>query len=198
MTARNQASLKADNPWPRIGWWTAASLLVVAFCLGFMVLGREQQDGPPLGMWRAICRAVGIGGDNAAASEPQPPLRVPSSLAWIPTTLAQIANGNAEHGAFVAANCTACHGEQGVSQSDMFPTLAGMDAATIYKQLDDFRSGKRQADGMTGIAQALTPEDSANVAAYFASRTDGLKPIAGAGYQAGHTLREADPAVRAG
>jgi cytochrome c553 len=30
-----------------------------------------------------------------------------------------------------------------VSASTLIPTLAGMDAAVIYKQLDDYRSGKR-------------------------------------------------------
>ena len=40
-------------------------------------------------------------------------------------------------------NCVACHGEHGVSPSGLIPTLAGMDAAVIYKQLDDYRSGKR-------------------------------------------------------
>jgi cytochrome c553 len=40
-------------------------------------------------------------------------------------------------------NCTACHGEQGASSSSLYPTLAGMDAAVIYKQLDDFRAGER-------------------------------------------------------
>jgi cytochrome c553 len=196
MMAHDEFSFTPNNPWPRIGWSATAILLVVAFFLGFLVLGREQLNGPPLGMWTAICRAIGIGGDSSAASEPQPPLLTPSRLAWVPATLAQISKGNAAHGAFIALNCTACHGEQGVSQSDMFPTLAGMDSAAIYKQLDDFRWGKRQSGVMNGIAQSLTPEASADVAAYFASLTTGLKPIAGLGYQAGRTLREADPAVR--
>jgi cytochrome c553 len=71
-------------------------------------------------------------------------------------------------------NCTACHGERGVSSSGLYPTLAGMDAAVIYKQLDDFRTGKRWWGAMNGIAQALSPEASANAAAYFASRSNGL------------------------
>jgi cytochrome c553 len=193
---REQGPFKIDNPWPRIGWWSAAGLVVAAFVLGFVVLGREQQNGPALGTWTAICRALGITADTSPAGEPQPPLRTPTRIAWTRATLAQIAGGNVEHGAFVALNCTACHGEQGVSQSDLFPTLAGMDAAVIYKQLDDFRAGKRSWGVMNGIAEALTAQDSADVAAYFASRTNGLAPVAGAGYQAGHTLREADHAVR--
>lgn len=194
--ARDPTPSRSDDRWSHIAWVSAGGLVVVAFLLGFVVLGREQQNGPALGIWTAICHAVGIGGDTRAASEPQPPLRTPTFLAWNPATLAQVAGGNAEHGAFIAVNCTACHGEQGVSQSDMFPTLARMDAAAIYKQLDDFHWGKRQWGVMNGIAQALTPRDAADVAAYFTSLTKGLKPITGAGYQAGRTLREADPGVR--
>src|SRR5437870_11378156 len=70
--------------------------------------------------------------DTGPAVEPQPPLRTPSRIAWTSATLAQVAGGNAEHGAFVALNCTACHGEQGVSQAGLYPTLAGMDGAAIY------------------------------------------------------------------
>ena len=71
-------------------------------------------------------------------------------------------------------NCTACHGEHGVSSSGLYPTLAGMDAAVIYKQLDDFRAGKRSWGAMNGIAQALSPQASADVAVYYASHTNGL------------------------
>jgi predicted ATPase len=48
------------------------------------------------------------------------------------------------------------------------------DAAVIYKQLDDFRAGKRSWGAMNGIAQALSPQASADVAVYFARRTGGL------------------------
>jgi cytochrome c553 len=160
------------------------------------VLGREQQNGQALGAWTAICRALGIASDTGPAGEPQPPLRTPTRVAWTSATLTEIARGNAEHGAFIALNCTACHGAQGISQSGLCPTLAGMDAALIYKQLDDFRSGKRSWGAMNAIAQALSPQDSADVAAYFTTRGSGLPPIAGERFQSGHTLRESDPTTR--
>jgi cytochrome c553 len=194
--AREQDIFKLDNPWPKIGWWSSAGLIVAAAILGFLVLGSVQQNGPRLGTWAAICRALGITADRGAADEPQPPLETPTRTAWTGDTLAQIANGKAEHGAFIALNCAACHGEQGVSKSSFFPTLAGMDAAVIYKQLDDFRSGKRSWGAMNAIAQALSQQDSADVAAFFASRGDGLPAATAEPFQAGHTLRESDPAVR--
>jgi cytochrome c553 len=194
--APEQGPFTLDNRWPRIGWWSSAGLLAVAVILGFVVLGREQQNGPSLGTWTAICRALGITADIGPAGEPQPPLRTPSRIAWTSATLAQVAGGNTEHGAFVALNCTACHGEQGVSQAGLYPTLAGMDGAAIYKQLDDFRAGKRSWGAMNAIAQALSAQDSADVGAYFASRINGLPPFVGERFQAGHTLREDNPAIR--
>jgi cytochrome c553 len=49
---------------------------------------------------------------------------------------------------------------------------------------------------MNAIAKALSPRASADVAAYFASRSDGLHSIRGEPFAAGHTLREDNPAVR--
>ncbi len=71
-----------------------------------------------------------------------------------------------------------------------------MDGAAIYKQLDDFRAGKRSWGAMNAIAQALSTQDSADVGAYFASRTNGLPPFVGERFQAGHTLREDNPPIR--
>jgi cytochrome c553 len=176
-----------DNPWPRIAWWLAAASIGVAFVLGFIVLGRYQQDGPTLTTWNAICRAIGITADIGPASEPQPPLRTPTELAWTSATLARIASGNEQHGAFIALNCAACHGDLGFSPTSFIPSLAGMDAAVIYKQLDDYRSGKRLWGVMGAMAGALNDQDSADVAVWYAHRTDRQTPVTG------HGPRQHDP-----
>jgi cytochrome c553 len=194
---RDQGPFKLDNPWPRIGWWLVAALVSVSVVLGFVVLARYQQNGPTLDTWSAICRAVGITADSGPAGEPQPPLRTPTRIAWTSATLARVASGSEQNGAFVALNCGACHGERGVSPSTLIPTLAGMDAAVIYKQLDDYRSGKRLWGVMSAIATALTVQDSADVAAYFAGSADGLPPVAGEGVpESGRSLRQNDPTIR--
>lgn len=195
--ARDRGPFKLYNRWPSIGWLSAAALVSVSFVLGFVVLARYQQDGPTLDAWTAICRAIGITADTGPAGEPQPPLRTPTRIAWTSATLAQIASGSEQNGAYVALNCGACHGERGVSPSTLIPTLAGMDATVIYKQLDDYRSGKRLWGVMNGIATALTVQDSADVATYFAGRQDGLPPIVGEGLpQSGRSLRQSDPTIR--
>jgi cytochrome c553 len=192
---REQGPFKTDNAWPRIGWRIAVALIVVSFALGFLVVSRSQQGGPTFGMWAAICRGLGITADARAALELRPTVRTPSRVAWTPETLDLIAHGDANHGAFVAINCTACHGERGISRSALYPTLAGMEATTIFKQLDDFRAGKRSSGVMSAIAMALTTQSSADVAAYFASQ-DGLPAPHGEPLQGGHTFRESDVAVR--
>jgi cytochrome c553 len=116
---------------------------------------------------------------------------------WTGSTLDQIAAGNAKDGAFIALNCTACHGEGGVSTTDLIPTLAGMDSAVIYKQLADYRSGKRLWGVMNGMAEALSVKDWADVANYFEGRPGGLPAVTGLRVpEAGRTLRQNDPAIR--
>ena len=197
MTDRDQGPSRPDNSWPRFGWWSTAAVVGVFAVLSFVVVARYQQNGPALDPWTAICRAIGIGADDRLAGAPQPPLRMPTGIAWTRDTLARVASGSEQNGASVALNCGACHGENGVSPTTLIPTLAGMDATVIYKQLDDFRSGKRLWGVMSAIARALTIEDSADVAAYFASRADGLAPVTGEGVpESGRSLRQSDTTIR--
>jgi cytochrome c553 len=194
---REQGPFKLNNPWPRIAWGSMTVVFVVSFLIGFFVLGRFQQNGPTLGGWAAFCRAIGLSADSGPAGEPQPPRRTPTRIAWTQDTLARIESGNERHGAFVALNCGACHGDGGVSRSILIPTLAGMNPSVIYKQLDDYRSGKRLWGTMSAIATALSDQDSADVAAYFAHRPGGLDPITSEGApQSGRSLRQRDPAIR--
>src|SRR5260370_35474083 len=74
-----------------------------------------------------------------------------------------------------------------------------MNSAVIYKQLDDYRSGKRLWGVMSALATALTDQDSADVAAYFAHRPNGLTPVAGEGAPpAGRRRSQPDPGIRRG
>jgi cytochrome c553 len=194
--SRETGPFKTHSPWPKIGWGIATVLIVVSFALGFLVVSPAQQGGPTLGVWAAICRGLGLTSDTRAALEGRPRLLTPSRIAWTPQTLAVVSRGDITHWAFVALNCMACHGEGGVSRSDLYPTLAGMEAVTIFKLLDDFRSGKRSNGVMNAIATALTPENSADVAAFFASRPEGMPAPTGQSLQGGNTLHEENIAVR--
>lgn len=186
----------AGNPWPRIGWITLAATVAVSVVLSFFVLSRYQQNGPVLDTWSAICRGLGLTADNGPASEAKPPLRVSSDIAWTAGTLDKIRAGDAKRGAAIAANCFACHGKNGVSNAGLMPTLAGMNADVIYKQLDDFLNNLRPWRDMTLVASLLSERDRADVAAYWASLPGLPKYGANPAPTAGRSLRQADPAIR--
>jgi len=194
---REQGPFKLNNRWSRIAWGSIAAVCIVSFFLGFLVLARFQQNGPTLGSWDAFCRALGLTADSQPSRAPQPPQRTPTRIAWTRDTLTRIESGDEQHGALVALNCEACHGDHGVSASGLIPTLAGQNSAVLYKQLDDYRSNKRQWGVMGAIATALSAQDSADVASYFARRPDGLAPPAGQGIpKGGRSLRQRDPVIR--
>ena len=65
--------------------------------------------------------------------------------------------------------CTACHGENGISQTENIPSLATQPDAFIQWQLVFFRSGTRKNEQMQPVVEPLTNEDIRNLAAYFAS-----------------------------
>lgn len=75
--------------------------------------------------------------------------------------------GDAKAGAGKAAVCQACHGANGNSVSPQFPSLAGIGAAYIAEQLQNFKDGKRNNPIMMPLAAALSPQDMANLGAYF-------------------------------
>ena len=65
--------------------------------------------------------------------------------------------------------CSACHGENGISQIENTPSLAAQPDAFLQWQLVYFRSGTRKNEQMQPIVEPLTNEDIRNLAAYFAS-----------------------------
>ena len=87
--------------------------------------------------------------------------------------LASVAHaaGNAVAGEkIVTGVCAACHGIDGNSVITTNPKLAQQHPEYIAKQLANFKSGERKNAIMSGMAGALSPEDMANVAAYFGAQ----------------------------
>ena len=79
------------------------------------------------------------------------------------------------HGADIAAGkakaelCIGCHGENGISQMENIPSLAGQQDQYIQWQLVYFRAGSRKNEQMQPIVEQLNNEDIRNLGAYFAS-----------------------------
>ena len=96
-----------------------------------------------------------------------PPVRVPSNVAWTHETIAIASGGNAFRGLLIARRCNHCHGEEGFSSVPIIPNLAGEDQLSFWKQMQDFRSGKRISPVMQGVADRLSARDSADLAAYY-------------------------------
>ncbi len=69
----------------------------------------------------------------------------------------------------VQQTCAVCHGLDGLGKNPDVPNLAGESPIYIRTQLHAFKSGARQHQQMSIIAQGLSDEDIANVAAWFSS-----------------------------
>ncbi|MGJ5032787.1 c-type cytochrome [Bradyrhizobium sp. HKCCYLRH3059] len=74
-----------------------------------------------------------------------------------------------EAGKAKAELCAGCHGENGISQTENIPSLAGQQDQFIQWQLVFFRAGTRKNEAMKPIVDQLTNEDIRNLGAYFAS-----------------------------
>ncbi|WP_461521005.1 c-type cytochrome [Porticoccus sp.] len=81
------------------------------------------------------------------------------------------AGGDAAAGQAKTAMCAGCHGVDGNSPLANFPKLAGQGEKYLTKQLNDIKSGARAVPEMTGMLNAFSDQDLADIAAYFESKT---------------------------
>ena len=88
------------------------------------------------------------------------------ALGAMPARAADIAAGKEK-----AELCVGCHGENGISQMENMPSLAGQPDQFVQWQLVYFRAGARKNEQMQPIVEQITNEDIRNLGAYFASLT---------------------------
>ena len=77
---------------------------------------------------------------------------------------ADMANGKA-----LSAQCSACHGKDGLSRDPEAPNLAGLSALYIEKSLVDYQKGARHDRRMSLIAQGLKKSQIKDLAAWYAA-----------------------------
>lgn len=77
----------------------------------------------------------------------------------------KIAEQGAAHASAVA--CASCHGADG-GGNDVFPRLAGLDAAYLEKQLQSYKDGSNRNPVMASMAGSLSADEIRDVAAYYA------------------------------
>jgi cytochrome c553 len=108
-----------------------------------------------------------------------------------------LAAGSAEAGAAKAAVCVACHGANGNSTNEQWPSLAGQNALYTKSQLAHFHDKTRldSLNLMPQMAAALSDQDMDDLAAYFALQTPTGLEADPSYWQAGAQLyRGGDPA----
>jgi len=88
------------------------------------------------------------------------------------------AGGSAGAGAQKSKPCAACHGADfDTPVSADIPLLAGQHEDYLARALTDYKSGTRKNPIMDGQAAALSAQDIADIAAYFAGLPGKLKII---------------------
>ncbi len=150
---------------------------VFALVTGVVVLPMASQHQAT--WWSSICGALGLGVGNPT---PPPPFTAPSQLgslvSWTRQTDGLLRGGDASRGqALAAATCTACHAAAARAVDASVPYLDGFSRRTIYKELVDYRSGRRVAPIMNNVARTLSDDRMRDLAAYYAheQREAGLR-----------------------
>ena len=81
--------------------------------------------------------------------------------------------GNAKAGESKNAMCTGCHGIKGYQASfpEVYkvPMISGQSAKYIVSSLNAYKKGERKHPSMRGIAETLTDQDMADLAAYYSA-----------------------------
>jgi cytochrome c553 len=98
------------------------------------------------------------------------PLLISATLAAANTT-APAAPPDLAKGQATAQVCAACHTADGSRGSPANPIIAGQHPEYLVKQLQEFKSGKRNNAVMKGFASTLSDQDMKNVAAFYASKS---------------------------
>lgn len=107
---------------------------------------------------------------DAVAEEP--------AFKWSYDTLRLIASGDASKGESVAEEhkCAKCHGDTGISEEDDTPSIAGQTRSYQFKQLMDYKHSTRDEKTMVKRARQLTPEEMADLAAFYATQAPETPP----------------------
>ena len=96
------------------------------------------------------------------------------------TAIAQDAKGDVKAGERKIAMCIGCHGIEGYQASfpEIYkvPKISGQGAKYIVSALNAYKKGERKHPTMRGIAESLTDQDMAHLAAYY----EGHGVVAGA------------------
>jgi cytochrome c553 len=92
-------------------------------------------------------------------------------LALLTASVTAVRAADVAAGKEKAEICAGCHGDNGISQTENIPSLAGQPDQFIQWQLVFFRAGTRKNEQMQPIVEQLNNDDIRNLGAYFSSLT---------------------------
>lgn len=95
---------------------------------------------------------------------------IAATCALLGSATAALAAGDPAAGKAKSTLCAACHNADGNSTVTQYPNLGGQGADYLAKQMAEFKDGTRVNAIMQPMVAALTPEDMADLAAFFASQ----------------------------
>ena len=154
------------NPWFVASVGATVLLFIFAAIVGFVWLPSVQKDAQFEGLWNAICSAAGVPQIWDRGTPVVSTLRT-STVIVVPDMLAGPSALSIGRGATLSLRCTMCHGVQGISDANT-PNLAGQYATSIYKELQDFKTGARKSAIMAPLMVNLGEQDMKDLAAYYA------------------------------
>ncbi|GFO72048.1 hypothetical protein BJAS_P1960 [Bathymodiolus japonicus methanotrophic gill symbiont] len=82
-----------------------------------------------------------------------------------------LAEGDIETGRALSTQCTACHGNDGMSASEQFPNIAGQKESYLAAQLTKYKVGERTDPTMSAIVGPLNEQNILDLAAFYASNS---------------------------
>ena len=105
---------------------------------------------------------------------------------WSKSLINAIQSGDPENGKIIAkkAKCSKCHGDNGVSDEDDTPSIAGQISAYNFKQLYDYKVGLRDDKDMLKKVKKLSDQDMIDLSAWYATQ----KPESMAGDKKGKNI----------
>jgi len=92
-------------------------------------------------------------------------------LALVAFLLSCNASADAVKGGQLSASCAHCHGTDGNSSSQQYPSLASQPKEYIYLQIKAFKEGKRVNSQMSPMVGILNDEDMQNLGDFYDAQT---------------------------
>jgi len=101
------------------------------------------------------------------------------TMTWSPEIIKKIRSGDPKKGEIIATKlkCQKCHGKDGISDENDTPNIAGLSRAYAFKQLFDYKYGRRKDKVMRRRCEKVTDQDLADMAAWY--ETMKMEPMMG-------------------